>query len=260
MMRHVFVLVVLPLAIGFLLDTKNPYNSSNQFITASDFFAAKSGLQNGIEENRRETNNLRHDVDRKFMVLTSQVQRMFDSLQHQIPQKETNQSDEIVQKYQELLKNYTLLQKRFDILQANQKSQVNELSKCKDKVNEHDREILALMNLKNIQPLSELSSLKTQVQSFSSEVHALGESDHARREDFRALYNMTLISERQTKFRFVQMETNHNVSFTGMQQALKDVETHINIDMSSVNNDMTNVNTSFGKLQHLIKSSSARGL
>ncbi|VDI41045.1 Hypothetical predicted protein, partial [Mytilus galloprovincialis] len=174
MMRYIFVLVVLPLVFGFLLNTINQ-NSTNQFITASEFFAAKSGLQNGIEESRHETNDLRHDVDKKIMVLTSQVQQMFDSLQHQIPQKETNQSDEIVQKYQELSENYTALQKRFDVLQANQMSQLNELSKCKDKVNEHDRDISALMNLKNIQPLNELSILKTQVQSFGSEVHALSD-------------------------------------------------------------------------------------
>lgn len=234
-MRHIFILVVLPLAIGFLLDTRNPLNSSNQFITASEFFAAKSGLKNGIEENR-------HDIDRKLMVLTSQVQQMFDSLKQQIPQTDTNRSDEIVQKYHELSENYTALRKRFDVLQANQMSQLNELSQCKDKVNEHDREISALMNLKNIQPLSELSTLKTQVQSVSSEVHALSVSDHARREDFRALYNMTLISERQTKLRFSQMETNQNASF-----AIKDKEVHLNAD-------------GIVKLQQQINKNSARGL
>ncbi|CAC5360527.1 unnamed protein product [Mytilus coruscus] len=139
---------VFPLAIGFLFDTRNPQNSSNQFITASEFFEAKSGLQNGIEETRYEANDLRHDVDRKLMLLTSQVQQMFDSLQQQIPQKETNRSDEIEQKYQELSQNYTDLQKRFDLLQANQIGQLNKLFQCKDKVNKHDREISALMNLK----------------------------------------------------------------------------------------------------------------
>lgn len=241
MMRYIFVLVVLPLVFGFLLNTINQ-NSTNQFITASEFFAAKSGLQNGIEESRHETNDLRHDVDKKIMVLTSQVQQMFDSLQHQIPQKETNQSDEIVQKYQELSENYTALQKRFDVLQANQMSQLNELSKCKDKVNEHDRDISALMNLKNIQPLNELSILKTQVQSFGSEVHALSVSDHARREDFLALYNKTLIYERQTKLRFSQIETNQNASF-----ALKDIEVYQNAD-------------GIAKLQQQIKRNSVRGL
>lgn len=234
-MRHICVLFVFPMAIGFLLDTRNPQNSSHQFITASEFFAAKSGLQNGIEENR-------HDIDRKLMLLTSQVQQMFDSLQQQIPQQDTNRSNEIVQKYQELSENYTALQKQFDVLQANQISQLNELSQCKDKVNEHDREISALMNLKNIQPLSELSSLKTQVQSVSSEVHALSVSDRARSEDFRALYNLTLISERQTKLQFSQIETNQNASF-----ALKDIEVHQNAD-------------GIAKLQQQINKNSARGL
>ncbi|CAC5425115.1 unnamed protein product [Mytilus coruscus] len=173
-MRHIFVLVVFPLAFGFLLDTRNPQNSSSQFITASEFFAAKSGLQNGIEENR-------HDVDRKLLLLTSQVQQMFDSLQQQIPQKDTNRSDEKVQKYKELSENYTALQKRFDLLQANQISQLNEISQCKDKVNEHNMEISALMNLKNIQPLNDLSSFKTHVQSVTSTIHALSVSHHARR-------------------------------------------------------------------------------
>lgn len=143
-MRHITVLVVFPLSFGFLLDTKTPQNLSSQFITASEFFAAKTGLQNGIEESRYETNDLRHDVDRKLVVLTSQVQQMFESLQQQILKKETNQSDEILQKYQELSENYTALHKRFDVLQANQISQIDKLSKCEIKVNEHVREILAL--------------------------------------------------------------------------------------------------------------------
>lgn len=252
-MRHITVLVVFPLAFGFLLDTKSPQNVSSHFITASEFFAAKTGLQNGIEESRHETNDLRHDVDRKLMVLTSQVQQMFDSIQHQIPPKETNQSDEIMQKYQELSDNYTVLQKRFDVLQANQISQIDKLSKCESKVNDHDREILALMNLKNIQPLGDLSTLKTQVQSVSSEMHNLLVSDRARSEDFRALYNMSLISERQTKLRFSQLETNHNVSFAGIQQALnmlKDSEIH----------QIARVDTSIIKLQHQINNTKTRGL
>lgn len=241
-MRHITVLVVFPLAFGFLLDTKNPQNVSSQFITASEFFTVKSGLQNGIEESRHETKDLRHVVDKNFMVLTSQIQQMFDSLQHQIPQKETNQSDEIMQKYQELSDNYTVLQKRFDVLQANQISQIDKLSKCESKVNDHDREMLALMNLKNIQPLVDLSSLKIQVQSVSSEMHALLVSDRARSDDFRALYIMSLISERQTKLWFSQLETNHNVSFAGIQQALKDSEIH----------QIARVNRSIIKLQHQI--------
>ncbi|CAG2240768.1 unnamed protein product [Mytilus edulis] len=107
---------------------------------------------------------------------------------------------------------------------------------------------MALMNLKNIQPLVDLSSLKTQVQSVSSEIHALSVNDRARSEDFRALYNMSLISESHTKLRFSQMETNHNVSLARIQQALNDSEIH----------QIARVNTSITKLQQQMNNTKAR--
>lgn len=200
MFRQIFVCFFVPFTIGFLLDTNNPQKQSETYLTVSDFFDAKTIFQNRMDQNHKETSDLRHDVDTKLALLTSQMQRMFVSFQnktkHDNVQNAANGTQELERKYQELLVNYTYLQNKLEEIQMNF---TKELAQCRNKIIEHGKELGELGTLKNVQPLRDITLVKNQLQSVNSELHALSVSDHARREDFRALYNLTVNGQKDTQ-------------------------------------------------------------
>ncbi|CAG2236590.1 unnamed protein product [Mytilus edulis] len=153
-----------------------------------------------MDQNHKETSDLRHDVDTKLALLTSQMQEMFVSLQnktkHDNVQNASNGTQELERKYQELWVNYSHLQNKLDEIQMNF---TKEMAQCKNKIMGHEKELTDLRTLKNIQPLRDATIVKNQLQSVNTELHALSVSDHARREDFRALYNLTVNGQKYTQ-------------------------------------------------------------
>ncbi|XP_071177348.1 uncharacterized protein [Mytilus edulis] len=125
---------------------------------------------------------------------------MFVSLQnktkHDNVQNAANGTQELERKYQALWENYTHLQNKLDEIQMNF---TKELAQCKNKIMGHEKELSDLRTLKNIQPLRDVTIVKNQLQSVNTELHALSVSDHARREDFRALYNLTVNGQKDTQ-------------------------------------------------------------
>ncbi|CAG2225855.1 unnamed protein product [Mytilus edulis] len=153
-----------------------------------------------MDQNHKETSDLRHDVDTKLALLTSQMQQMFISFQnktkHDTVQNAANGTQELERKYQELWVNFTHLQNKLDEIQMNF---TKEMAQCKNKIMGHEKELTDLRTLKNIQPLRDATIVKNQLQSVNTELHALSVSDHARREDFRALYNLTVNGQKYTQ-------------------------------------------------------------
>lgn len=280
MIWEIFVFLFVPFTIGFLLDTNNPQKPSETYMTVSDFFDAKTIFQNRMDQNHKETSDLRHDVDTKLALLTSQMQQMFVSFQnktkHDSALNTANGTQELERKYQELWVNFTHLQNKLDEIQMNF---TMELAQCKNKIMGHEKELTDLRNLKNIQPLRDVTILKNQLQSVNSELHALSVSDHARREDFRALYNLTVNGLKDTQEqlreqnvsiaqRFYHFGNRENASLDILNRKIEvliDKKYNITQEKQRSQTRMLedlkrNVNLTFTNLQHQISDNGDKGI
>ncbi|CAC5401178.1 MYH [Mytilus coruscus] len=181
-MRSILLFMFLPLIYGFLLDTSkiqsaNQPTPQNQYLTVSEFFDSKTELQNGIQQARLETNGLRHDIDNKMSLLTTQIQQILVELQD---------------KYGDLLDNFTILQNKYINLKDKYVAQESELLFLRNKTTSLEKRVSNLDNLKSVQTIKNAYELKQQVQLLKSETHMLTLNEQARRQDFQALYNLTL--------------------------------------------------------------------
>ncbi|XP_063409001.1 uncharacterized protein LOC134692478 [Mytilus trossulus] len=194
-MRSLLLLMFLSLVYGFLLDTNkiqsgNQPTTQDQYLTVSEFFDSKTELQNGIQQARLETNGLRHDMDNKLTLLTSQIQQILGSFKQQISKNDT--IVELQDKYGDLIDNFTMLQNKYIHLQDKYVTQESELLFLRNKTSSLERRVTDLDNLKSVQTIKNEFELKQQVQLLQSETHVLTVNEQARRQDFQALYNLTL--------------------------------------------------------------------
>ncbi|CAG2197571.1 unnamed protein product [Mytilus edulis] len=246
---------------GFLLNNNiNPtigqhVGGNSQVLTLTEFYDAKTKLQNKIDEGRHETEDLRHDVDSKLALMTSQLQQMFYGFQKQLTkdlgQCETNKSQDFEGKYTELVRNHTQLQQNFDVIKYNfgqlqqnfndlkdkyqnqtiellsmknnavhLSNRIDDLSQFKNKTIELEKAVGQLKVLKSIQPLHDFSVLQQQVQTVASQTHVLSINERARSEDFRALYNMTVnsMSQMSTRLNEQNMSTEARLQNTDVRQ------------------------------------------
>lgn len=194
-MRSILLFMFLPLVYGFLLDTNkiqsgNQPTPQNQYLTVSEFFDSKTELQNGIQQARLETNGLRHDMDNKLILLTTQIQQILGSFNQQISNNDT--IVELQDKYGDLLDNFTKLKNKYIHLQDKYVAQESELLFLRNKTTSLERRITDLDHLKSVQTIKNEFELQQQVQVLKSDTHALTVNEQARRQDFQALYNLTL--------------------------------------------------------------------
>lgn len=257
MFRSVVFVSSVSIVYGFLLNNNINPNSqtsgqqtgaNNQVLTLTEFYDAKTKLQNKIDEGRHETEDLRHDMDSKLALMTSQLQQMFSGFQQQLTkdlgQYETNKSQDFEGKYTKLVRNHTQLQQNFDVMKYNfgqlqqnfnelkgkyqnqtiellsmknnavhLSNRVDDLSQFKNKTIELEKAVGQLKVLKSIQPLRDFSVLQQQVQTITSQTHVLSINDRARSEDFRALYNMTVNSMSQMSTRLNEQNISTETLF-----------------------------------------------
>ncbi|XP_071136988.1 uncharacterized protein MG328 homolog [Mytilus edulis] len=166
MFRSVLFVSSVSIVYGFLLNNNinpNPQISgqqtgaNNQVLTITEFYDAKTILQNKIDDvrhetetARHETEDLRHDVDSKLSLVTSQLQQMFSAFQQQLTkdlgQYETNRSQDMERKYTELARNHTQLQENFNVMKYNFGQLQQNCNAMKDKYQNQTIELLSLKN------------------------------------------------------------------------------------------------------------------
>ncbi|VDI44287.1 Hypothetical predicted protein [Mytilus galloprovincialis] len=175
--RNVFLLAFTTFACGFLLDNQNvggQTTGNQQYLTVSEFYHVKTDLQDGLVD-------LRHDTDNKLVLLSSQLQQMFNSFKQEIADN-NSRSDDLENKYRDLLQSHTVLKHDFDAL----KNKYTELT-AKVAVLVHSEnttlalqgEIADLKNLKSIHQLQDLTALQSRVNTISAQTHSLAVNEQA---------------------------------------------------------------------------------
>ncbi|VDI51013.1 Hypothetical predicted protein, partial [Mytilus galloprovincialis] len=207
---------------GFLLDktqsTSGQSGTSNQYVTASEFF-------DETKARHLEDQQLRRYVDKALAVLTSQLEHKFDALDQKFLRGE-NQSVSI-QVYESLEQKYTDLERKYTDLEHKYKSVNNEFKVIKshfwsvqNKTSENRNDIHMLKQLGNIKPLQEIQTLQQDLKSVSAQTHSLTVNERARRQDFLALYNITInqksalsvlnATSREQLMKLRELETNNS--------------------------------------------------
>ena len=136
------------------MDTNNLQQSSGgqnkQYLTVSEFID--------------ESDHQQRQLQRKFSLLAPQLNLKFAALKQNINERGVKkeickESVQSLKNINELTKNYTKLQHDFDILHEKYIAQNEEVKLFRNKTNERDTEITALMQLKITQPLQDFHAL-----------------------------------------------------------------------------------------------------
>ncbi|VDI62280.1 Hypothetical predicted protein [Mytilus galloprovincialis] len=102
--------------------------------------------------------------------------------------------------------------------------QGHELSLLKNKSTAIDKDISSLNQLSSSKPLQQIKILEEKVQTLYSQTTTLSLKEHARSQDFLALYNMTTHSftdlEMRTDSKIQQLSNQHNISFSNIKNRM----------------------------------------
>lgn len=170
-------------------------------------------------------------VDKSLAILTSQLDQKFDYLELSLIKCE-NQSipsdvyESLEQKYVDLERKYEDLERKYSQMKSNNNEfnvMKSQLVSVQNKTSEISKDVIVLRQLGNIKPLQEIQTLQLAVQTVSAKTHALSVNEHARNQDFLALYNLTLDSKRA----FSELNTNTS-------NHLKNFETKTSIQLSTL--------------------------
>ncbi|CAG2233553.1 unnamed protein product [Mytilus edulis] len=206
--RNVVLLTFTTFACGFLLDNQNAEGQtvgSQQYLTVSEFYHAKTELQDRLV-------NLRHDTDNKLVLLSSQLQNMIISFKKEIVDN-NSRSDDLENKYLDLLQNHAVLQDELDALKRKYTELTMKFAVSENITQALQEEISDMKNLKSIHQLQDLTTLQSRVNTISGQTHSLAVNEQARNEDFRALYNLTVNQNQLTdkSIKALESETNYNM-------------------------------------------------
>ncbi|CAC5406649.1 unnamed protein product [Mytilus coruscus] len=98
----------------------------------------------------------------------------------------------------------------------------NELQGLQNTTAKLGKEVETLKQLKNVQQLQDLNVLKQEVQSISSQTHALDVNQQTINLDFLSLYNQTIINQNKLKSLGKQQEADKNETMTFLQNIKTD--------------------------------------
>ncbi|VDI08084.1 Hypothetical predicted protein [Mytilus galloprovincialis] len=235
----------------------------NQYLKVSEFFDSKTVLQNGIQQARMETNELRHDMDNKLTLLTTQIQQILGSFNQQISKNDT--IVELQDKYGDLLDNFTKLQNKYIHLQDKYVAQESELLFLRNKTTSLERRVTDLDHLKSVQTIKNEFELQQQVQVLKSETHVLTVNEQARRQDFQALYNLTLnLGKKADKLdeKIQKSDLRSNISLLDIRKEIDDlVINQTNLTNTKVQKIVHDTNKSLALInQQIVKTNEKVGL
>ncbi|CAG2238843.1 unnamed protein product [Mytilus edulis] len=111
-----------------------------------------------------------------------------------------------------------------------------------NKTAEHGKEISELKQLKNIQPLQDLSLIKQQLQSVAAETHSLSVNERARSKDVLAMYNKTINIEETTIHRIgkyqnttkIKLDQLENRTFANLNKKVQTIQVNLNMSLAQL--------------------------
>ncbi|CAG2245680.1 unnamed protein product [Mytilus edulis] len=226
MYRSVYLLL-LPSLCAFLLEPNNQHNSSGGQLVSGNHYLTISRFLEAQQKQHRDTEELHKTMDDTISVLASQLQKKFADLEkkliNDVKKNETCRADDgLEKKIVELEKNYTTLLYELNIAKDANAKMKNQLSVLRNETSSIDDRVKSVEQLRNIQSLQDLQTVKQQIQSLNAQTKSLSQNQFARNQDFLALYN-------QTSYGFVEAE-NRLQNFKNMSL------TNVNITQKHVTN------------------------
>lgn len=231
---------------AFLLKSSNQLNStreqlvsSTHYITVSRFLEAQKQQHLNIEEQHRNSETFRKSVDETFALLTTQLQDKFDyferKLCNDVKRNETCSAvDKLEKKLLELENNYTAVLSEIRLTKDENKKLKNQLSILMNKTYYVDERVNNIEQLKHMQSLQDLKTIKQQIQSINSRTAVLSQNQFARNQDFLALYNQSSVGFAHAVTRLQRLESFENESLTNRNhfaERLQNLEAYRNTSM-----------------------------
>ncbi|XP_071124103.1 interaptin-like [Mytilus edulis] len=254
--------------------------ANGQFLTASEFYEEIKLRDQATERLRQDTSLWQHQINKNLALLSSQLQQKFHTLEQTLSAdqmlNETKHDLELLEKRYHLLEeNYKKLQQENNVLQKNYVLVVNdlltvknktqrveesgiaqervnnatflhlrvqdeELNTIKNKSLQVEKDMYALKQLSNIKPLQEIGSLQQTVNILSTKTNSLSMNEQARRQDFLALFNITVDTKRSlanldtlVSRRINELEQNQTEANTDMKQHFETLFQRIQISQNN---------------------------
>lgn len=250
-----------PNVTAFLLqpDHSSSSNASRQnFLSVQEFIAEKKELKHRIEQ-------VEHDNEQTLEILTKQLKDKFSVLENQIKntvkQNETQGKLDIFEiKFRGMEQNYTLLKQSHEVLQQKLSLQKSEITTLRKKSVELEKKILVIEQLKTINQSMDLHQIQNEMQQLQQLTSLLKRNQNARNQDFLALYNLTLMSDKklQEQFENNQNLTNEKV-FSIITNNFKLMENQLDMLTHELNASLTNVFSKMKMLSSQIGENSKKG-
>lgn len=239
-MLFLFVILV-PFIHGFLLDNQPSGNgqtiANGQILTTSKFYEEIKLRDQATERLRQDTSLWQHQINTNLALLTSQLQQKFNTLEPDQMLNETRNDLELLEKkYQLLEENYNKLQQENNVLQKNYALVVNDLMVVKNKSLQVEKDMSTLKQMANIKPLQEIGTLQQTVKILSTKTNSLSMNEQARRQDFLALFNITVDTKKSlanlgtlVSRRINELEQNQTEANTDIKQHFETLFQNIQI-------------------------------
>lgn len=209
----------------FLLETNTQsvvnLTGNKQYMTIAEFYEAKNEQLYEHNVLRHQIEKMKADSDKTLALLTSQIHHKLLSIENtQHVSGRTNDTYELKELKQiitELGDNNTKLQHNLTRTLRKCAVMKNELQELRNSTAKLGKEVKTLQQLKNVQQLQNLNGLTQEFQRISSRTHALDVNQQARKQDFLALYNQTIINQNKLKSLGQQPEVDKNETMTFLQ-------------------------------------------
>jgi predicted nucleic acid-binding Zn-ribbon protein len=194
----------------------------------------------------------------EISLLASKLNLKFAALQQNINERGVKkeickESVQSLENINELTKNYTKLQHDFDILHEKYIAQNEEVKLFRNKTNERDTEINALLQLKTTQPLQDFHTLQKEVQSISKQIQVLSLTRHARSDDLQSLYNKTKGGIVNLATEFQNFQSNQSLTLADLHSTISSLDAKFQSSENSLNSSLT-------VLHQLVDRNSERGI
>ncbi|CAC5407702.1 unnamed protein product [Mytilus coruscus] len=146
-----------------------------------------------------------------------------------------------------------------DVLQQRFKLQESDITTfLRNKSVELEKKISVIEQLKTINQSLDLHNVQNEIQQLQQKTSILKSNQNARNQDFLALYNMTLMSDKNVKDQFIQFESHQNLTFENVISKIRnnskqidyqlDMLTHkINASLKNVFSKMNMLNSQIGE-------------
>ncbi|CAG2231679.1 unnamed protein product [Mytilus edulis] len=145
-------------------------------------------------------------------------------------------------KFSEMEQNYTLLKQAHEVLQQKFSLQESEIITLRKTSVELEKKISVIEQLKTINQSMDLHQIQNKMQQLQQITSLLKRNQNARNQDFLALYNLTLMSEKKLQEQF---ENNQNLTnkkvFSIITNNYKLMENQLDMLTHELNASLTNV-------------------